>query len=120
MLEVITSTATIINPQITGAVNDMLTVGLKAALIGVTALLSWGIKVGVSSIKSSWKRAIAQRLVAYASKKLTDNESKRQYVAHQLHVQFPRISEEEANHLLEEAVVNLQTSLAAPVIVKDV
>lgn len=111
MFEVIRSTAEIVNPQVNSAVNDMLNMGIKTGTLAITALLSWGIKLGISSMKSSWKRVIAQRLVSYASQRLDGSEEKRAYVARKLHEHFPRISEEEASHLLEEAVVNLKASL---------
>lgn len=111
MLDVITSTATIINPEVTGAVNQFLVTGIQAALLALVGGLTWGVKLGLNSMKSGWKRTVAQRLVKFAAQRIVPNEDKRAYVATKLHKQFPRISEEEIEHLLEEAVVNFKNGL---------
>ncbi len=113
MLDVIRSTATIVNPEVTGAVNQLLVTGIQAALLALVAGLTWGVKLGLNSMKSSWKRTIAERLVKFAFQRIQPNEEKRAYVATKLHEKFPRISQEEIEQLLEEAVVNLKKGLAA-------
>lgn len=113
MLDVIASTATIMNPEVNGAVNQLLTTGIQAALLALVAGATWAVKLGVNSMKSGWKRTVAQRLVKFAAQRITPNQDKRAYVAAKLHKQFPRISEEEIEHLLEEAVVNFKKGLEA-------
>ena len=68
----------------------------------------------MNHLNSAWKQAIAKRLVAYASQKIDANGDKVDFVAQQMHEKFPRMSEEEIQHLLEEAVVNLKAQLANP------
>lgn len=113
MIEVITSTATIVNPELNGAINQLLVTGLHAALLALVGGLTWGVKLGLNSMKSSWKRTIAERLVKFAFQRIEPNEEKRAYVAGKLHEKFPRISKEEVEHLLEEAVVNLKQGISA-------
>lgn len=111
MLDVITSTATIVNPEITGAVNSLLQTGIQAALLALVGAVTWGVKLGINTMKSGWKRTVAERLVKFAAQRFTPNEEKRAYVAAKLHERFPRITQEEIEHLLEEAVVNLKNGL---------
>ena len=113
MLDVIASTATIVNPEVTGAVNEFLVTGIRAGLLALVAGLTWAVKLGLDSMKSSWKKTIAERLVKFAFQRITPNEEKRAFVADKLHKKFPRLSAEEIEQLLEEAVVNLKTGLNA-------
>lgn len=111
-MDVLTSTATIVNPEITSAVNDLLVTGIRAGMLALVAALTWGVKLGINSIKSSWKRQLAERLVKFAYQRITPNEEKRKYVAVKLREKIKRLSEEEAEQLVEEAVVNLKKGLA--------
>lgn len=110
---IITSTTTILNPAVNSAISNVLSDLLQLALLLLTTGVGWGVKVWLNSMKSSWKQALAFRLVAYAEQKLTGNPEKLKYVAEQLSKKFPRISADEINHLIEEAVVNLKGQLAA-------
>jgi hypothetical protein len=110
MLEILTSTATIINPQVNQTVHDTLLSLLQFALLGLSAAVSYGVKLWINSMQSSWKKAIAERLVKYAEQKIAPNDEKLAYVAQKMHDHFPRLSEEEIHHLLEEAVANLGSS----------
>jgi len=111
MFDVLTSTAGVMTPEVNGALNNLLLTGIHAGMLALVAGLTWGVKLGINSMKSGWKRTIAERLVKFAYQRIAPNEEKRKYVAVKLHEKFPRISEEEIEHLLEEAVVNLKTNL---------
>lgn len=115
MIEVIQSTATLVNPQITGAVNSLFGVAFETVTLLLVAGLTWGVKLGLSTIKNGILRAFANRAVAYAAQRLTtlSDEDKRQVVAQKIHDKFPRLPEDEVEHYLEEAYVNLKAGLAA-------
>lgn len=113
MNEIITSTATILNPQVSGAVHDLLLTALQAVTLLAVSGLTYGIKLGINSMNSGWKQKVAGRLVAFAAQRIAPNDEKRAYVAAKLHEQFPRIEEEEIDHLLEQAVVNMKAGLGA-------
>ena len=113
IFDVIATTATVVNPQITGAINNLFTVGFEALLLLLTAGLTYGVKLGLGMIKNNIVRAFATRAVAYAENKIVGDEEKRMAVAAKIHEKFPRLSEEELNHYLEEAVINLQRGLYA-------
>lgn len=110
-MDVITSTATIVNPEVTGIVNELFLTAFKAGLLFLVSGATWGIKTWLSSMKSGWKRAISARLVAFAQQRMTTSEEKRQYVAQKIHDKFPRLKQEEVEHLLEEAVANLKAGI---------
>ena len=111
MNELLVSTATIVNEGVTHAVNDLLGSALKAVTLLAVSGLTYGIKLWVNSMKSSWKRQLAFRAVAFAQQRITGNEEKRKAAAAKIHQRLPRISEDEINDLLEEAVVTLKAGL---------
>jgi len=113
MLEVIASTGTIVNPQITTAVNNMFALAFQTGLLALVGGLTWAVTLGLSSIKNSIVRAFAQRAVAYAAQRLSSvsDEEKRKVVAEKIHKKFPRLPSEEVEHFLEEAYTNLQAGL---------
>lgn len=113
MFNIITSTATIVSPQITTALNSFISVGFESLLLLATAGLTYGIKMGLGLIHNSLVRAFAQRAVSYAENRMIGNDEKRKVVAAKIHEKFPRLSEDEINHFLEEAVVNLQAGNSA-------
>lgn len=109
MFNVITSSAVVVSPQLTQSVHDFLYSLLALLLNGLTAAAIWAIRTWLKSLNSSWKQALAKRLVAYAQQKIGDNAERRQYVASELAKRFPRLDAEEIDHLLEEAVVQLKS-----------
>ena len=111
MNEVIVSTASAISPEIAGAVNDFLRTALQAVMLFAVSGATWAIRIWLKSMHSGWKRTVAERLVSFAQQRIPTNSDKFDYVAKQLHRQFPRLSEDEYAHLIEEAVVNLKTKL---------
>lgn len=113
MFDLVTSTATLVNPEVNAAVGGLFTTAFHGLLLVFVAGLTYGVKLGLGSIKNSIVRAFAQRAVAFAENRLTGDEEKRKYVAAQIHAKFPRISEDDANHYLEEAVTKLHTDLTA-------
>jgi hypothetical protein len=116
MLDVLASSGTVVNSQVTAAIHNTLLDVLGLLLNVLVAGGIWAMKTWLASMKSDWKRALAERLVKYAEQKIGDNEEKRQWVASQISAKFPRISQDEVNHLLEEAVVNLRAQTSAPVV----
>lgn len=111
MIDLFTSTATIVNPQINAGINNLLTSAIQLVLLVFASGATWAIKLLINNLHSGFKEALARRLVAYAEQKLPTNEEKMKYVAEQIHSRFPRIEETEIQHLIEEAVVNLKTQL---------
>lgn len=113
MLEVINSSATIVNPQVTNAINSIFSTAFETTLLLAVAGVTWAIKLGISTIKNSLVRSFAMRAVAFAAQRLTtlSDEEKRKAVAAKIHAKFPRLSEEEVDHFLEEAYVNLKAGL---------
>lgn len=109
MLDVIASTSTIVNPQLTSGVHDVLYSLLQLAAIGLTTGATWAIKLWINSMNSGWKQTIAARLVKYAQQRIPSNGEKLRYVSEKLHDHFPRLSVEEISHLLEESVSDLKT-----------
>lgn len=112
MFNIIASTSSIISPQITTAVNNLFSVGFESLLLLLAAGLTYGIKLGLSLIHNSLIRAFAQRAVSYAENRIIGSEEKRKLVAAKIHEKFPRLSEDEINHFLEEAVINLQEGIS--------
>lgn len=115
MFDTIASTGTLVNPAINSAFNQLLSDVLQLALLGLTTLAAIGIKKWKDSLNSGWKKALAERGVKYAEQRFLDNTAKRAEVAKLLSSKFPRISAEEIDHLLEEAVWNMKSELTASV-----
>lgn len=113
MFEIIASTKTIINPEITDSINRLFSVGFESLVLAATAGLTYGINLGLRMIKNNLVRAFATRAVAYAEQRMLGNDEKRRVVAAKIHEKFPRLGQEEVDHFLEEAVVNLKTATAA-------
>lgn len=111
----LTSTGTIIgqimgDPAVHGAIVNAVVAVLGAALTAVATLAGMLIKTKLHAENSTWKQNLAYRLVCYAENKVLGNAEKQQYVADQLHQKFPSIDPEEVKHLIEEAVIKLQTT----------
>lgn len=115
MFDVISSTNTVLNPQFNDAINRLLANLLELALLALSTLAAIGIKKWKDSLNSAWKRALAERAVKYAQQRFTDNAEKRHEAAQLLAEKFPRISEAEIEHLLEEAVFNMKQEMTASV-----
>lgn len=115
-LDILTSTATVVNPQLTATIHNTLVDLLQLTLLGLSAAASYGVKIWINSMNSSWKKAIALRLVKFAEQRLLGNKEKLDYVAKKLHEHFPRLGEEEISQLIEEAVADLPSSNVEPVI----
>lgn len=114
MFDIVTTTATIINPQVNSAVNSVFKSLFEALTLATMAGITYGIKLGISTIKNSLIRSFANRAVAFAAQRLSSlsDEAKRLSVAEKIHEKFPRLDEEEVDHFLEEAYINLQATLA--------
>ncbi len=112
MFNVIVSTAAVVNPQVTQALNSLFSVAFQALLLALVAGLTYGVKMGLNLIKNSLVRNFAQRAVSFAENRIVGDEEKRKAVAAKIHEKFPRLSEDEVNHFLEEAVTNLQAGLS--------
>lgn len=118
MFNVITSTASILSPEVTNGINGLFALGFQTLLLVLVAGLTWALKLGLGTIKNGIVRAFARRAVAYAQQRLMGNEEKRKYVAEQIHKKFPRISQNDAEQFLEEAVVSLKSGLESVDVVK--
>lgn len=107
---------TLSDPRVSASIAQLAAAALAAVLSVVATLLGKFIKTKLNAENSTWKQKIAYRLVCYAEQKIVDNAGRRQYVADQIHALMPKVSSEEAAHLIEEAVVQLRSVQAAPVI----
>jgi hypothetical protein len=113
MFSIFTSTATIVNPQLNAAVSSVLSDLLQVVLLGVVSLIGWAVKIWLNSMNSSWKKTVAMRLVSYAEQKIVGNDEKIKYVSQKINEHFPRLGQEEVQHLIEEAVVQLKAQIGA-------
>lgn len=113
VFDVITTTATIVNPTVNTAVNNVFATAFETLTLLAVAGLTYGIKLGLSTIKNGLVRSFARRAVAFAAQRLTDlsDDAKRKVVADKIHAKFPRLSSEEVDHYLEEAYVTLKAGL---------
>ena len=112
-MNILASTATIVSPQITQQIGTVLNDVVQLALLLLVSGIGWLVKLGINHMGSTWKQSVAKRLVAYASQKIDANDAKVGYVAAQMHEKFPRMSQDEIHHLLEEAVVGLKAQLSS-------
>jgi hypothetical protein len=108
------STATIVgqtvhDPAIALAIGAVLTGLIKLALLAVTGLVGRLVNTKFNVENSTWKQKIAYRLVCYAENKIAGDTDKQAYVARSLTaILGNRVAPDEVEHLIEEAVVNLQ------------
>lgn len=120
MFDTIASSGTILNPAVTSGIHDAILTILQTLIIAVSGGVAWLVKLAISRLKFDWQKAIAARVVAFAEMKLIGSAEKRQYVAAKLHEKFPRLTEEEISHLLEEAVLNLTEKSTTVVVTPQV
>lgn len=115
MLDVVTSTATIVSPQVNQAVNGLFGAAFETLGLLLVSGLVYGVKLGLSQIKNGLIRGVARRAVAFAGQRLSNlsDDEKRKAVADKIHEKFPRLSEDDVQHFLEEAYVELKTGLDA-------
>lgn len=115
MLDIVTSSTTIVNTQVNTGINGILSLAFETTLLALAAGLTWGVKLGLSTIKNGIIRAFASRAVAFAAQRLSDlsDEEKRLVVAQKIHDKFPRLPTEEVDHYLEEAYTNLKAGLSS-------
>jgi hypothetical protein len=116
MLDVITSTATIVSPGFNSAVNNLLRDVLQLVLLGLGSLAATAIARWKSSLNSKWKQAIAERAVKFVQQRYVDNEEKQKQAAAVIASHFPRMNPDEVQHLIEEAVFNMKTQMNAPAV----
>ena len=102
-------------PEIQAQLHSLLLTVLTGVVTIVGILIRNLINAQIANIKNEGQKAMAQRLVAYAEQKLSNNVEKNSYVANQLSSKFPELSKDEIQHLLEEAVVSLQSTAPAAV-----
>lgn len=111
MLSVFTSTGTVLNPQVTDALQKTLTDLLQLVLLAVSTGVGLLVKNYLNSSTSGLKKVIATRLVKFAEQRLVGNDQKLTYVTQELKKAFPRIDKDEIHHLVEEAVVNMNSQI---------
>lgn len=111
MLDIVTSTATIAaHPVIASTIHDGLLAGATGALAGLALGAGWLMRIVGSKLRFDWERGIARRLVAWAETKFEGSAEKRAQVAAALHAKFPILSTDEIDHLIEEAVSDLNSA----------
>lgn len=101
-----------ITPDIQAQLHTLLLTVLTGIVAILAAVIRNFINAKINNMQGDTQKAIAQRVVAYAEQKLTDNVEKNQYVANTLSAKFPELTPTEIQHLLEEAVMNLQSQPA--------
>ena len=111
MFNVLTSTSTIVTPALSQSLNSLFLNALQAALLGLSALIAYALKLWIGSLKYNWEKSLASRFVKVAEQQLTDNPEKLTFVKTQLKKFFPSLTEEELESLVEEAVSDLKTGL---------
>lgn len=106
------------DPSVHAAIAELIVAALGAVLTAVATLAGMLIKTKLHAADSSWKQKLAYRFVCYAENKITGDTEKQEYVAEQLHAMFPSISVDEVKHLIEEAVVQLNSVQNSSVVVE--
>lgn len=114
MFDVITSTATIVSPQVNTAINHILGSLLELILAGLGTIAIAALQSFRKSQQSWWKKAIAERAVKFVQQRYFENDEKQKEASKLISQHFPRISEQEVAHLMEEAVVNMKMQIANP------
>lgn len=108
------STATIVNqtvhdPALALAIGAILTGLIKLATLAVAGIAGRLLHTKLNVENSTWKQKLALRLVCYAENKIIGATDKQAYVSKELSkILGNRVTPEEIQHLLEEAVVQLQ------------
>lgn len=111
MFEVLQSTNSFVSPEILDSVSRVVTELIQLAILTITAAIGYAVKLWINSLNSKWKQALATRLVSYAQQKIDLNDDKLNYVSTELRKFFPKMSEQEMNHFIEEAVLHLKVQL---------
>jgi hypothetical protein len=114
MFNVLASSSTIVNPAVTEGVHNILADVLQFGLLALTTAATWAVKLGINHLNSGWKQAVAYRLVAFAENRIPTDPEKLAYVSKSLSAHFPRLSADEIQHLIEEAVYNLKQGTQGP------
>lgn len=110
--QILTSTSTVISPAFTQALNQLLSDAVQLALLGISAVFAYAVKLGISHLRYSWEQKIALTLVKYASQKFVTNEEKLTYVKSKLKEAIPRLNPEQLDHAVESAVVDFKNLTA--------
>lgn len=107
-MNILSGTGVIFTPEITQAVHNVLYDLLQLALLAIAAGVSYAVKLCINHLGDGWKARLASRAVKYAEQKFVTNPERLQEAVSVLKTYLPRLSEDEINHLIEEAVANLQ------------
>lgn len=110
-MDILASTATVLSPEVTSAVHDALSSLLQLVLLLVSTGVAYLVRLLIGQLKSGWKQKLAVRMVRYAEQRCVGNTAKLAYAKSKLKQFFPRLSEEEIDHHIEEAVVLLKSEL---------
>lgn len=114
MFDFLTSSGSVMNAQVTQGLHDVM-MGLLTVLLG---LATWGLKLLLTYIEAQVKmkthglyQIVASRVVKYVEQRMIKAASPEKQVAAvaALSGYFPRLSSEEINHLIEEAVNDLKS-----------
>jgi hypothetical protein len=119
VFDVLVSSQSLANPMITSGVHSVL-IGLVSVLLG---LVSWGLKVLVNLINVEVDKRmhglqgfIAKRIVLYVEQKLSDAASPEKFkaAAEAMAKTCPRLSSDEVQHAIEEAVFEMKVGQPGP------
>lgn len=100
---------TVHDPAVVVAIGAVLTALVKLALIAIAGLAGRLLNTKLQVENSTWKQKLALRLVCFAENKIANDTDKQAYVSKELaQILGDRVQPEEIQHLLEEAVVELQ------------
>jgi hypothetical protein len=109
-----TSTATLVGQTVHDPAVVLAFGAVLTGLLKLVSLISVGLAGRLMNTKlnvenSTWKQKLALRLVCYAEQKIAADSDKQAYVSRELSkILGGRVQPEEIQHLLEEAVVQLQ------------
>lgn len=107
MFEILQSTQVIISPEVNQAIHDVLYNGLQLLVLLITTAIGYAVKLAISQLKYKWQQDMALKLVRFAEQKYVDNTEKLNYVKSQIKTTFPRLTDEDVEHLVEASVAQL-------------
>jgi hypothetical protein len=99
-------------PEIQGQLHELLLTVLTGVVTVLGFLVRNLISAQIDKIKSQSQQAMAKRLVAYAEQKISGSIQKNTFAANAISAKFPELSADEVQHLIEQAVVSIQTPAA--------
>lgn len=117
MLSVLTSSATLVSPQINQLYQQTLSNLLQLVLLLASSGIGWAAKMWISHQHNVVTKFVADQAVKYVEQTLgsKSNEEKYAAAAEVMSQRFPKLSQDEVKHLIESSVFDLQSQLQAAV-----